>query len=151
MHVYRIAREKYIRDLSGEGARLYGGRWNPRGKAVLYTSSHQSLAALEVLVHTSLQSIPPDLHMLTLWIPDETPAKEISLDELPGNWNEYPAPVFLAEIGKTWLNENSKLILKIPSAVIPAEWNVLINPAHELFSEIKIEDVKAFQFDPRFK
>ncbi len=150
MRVYRIAREKFIQDLSGEGARLYGGRWNPKGRAVLYTSAHQSLAALEVLVHTSFQYIPPDLNMLTLKVPDELPEKIISPKDLPGNWNEYPAPSILGEIGTKWLNENATLILKVPSVVIPEEWNVLLNPAHELFSEIKIEQVKDFTFDPRF-
>jgi RES domain-containing protein len=150
MIAYRISKAKYIKDLSGEGARRYGGRWNTKGTAVLYTSEHQSLAILETLVHSSIQALPTDLKLLTLSIPDSTNPLSYTTDSLPDNWRTYPAPRSLAELGTQWCKNQSSLIMKVPSVLAPTDNNLLINPQHPAFSDLKIERITDFTFDHRF-
>ena len=149
MFLYRISIEKYIRDLSGEGARRYGGRWNQKGTPAVYTSEHVSLAVLEVLVHVPAISLPKDLKLLKLKVPDDIRIEEIDPLILPDNWKEYPSPEDLKDLGTEWAGRCNTLLLKVPSAVIPSEWNYLINPLHEEFRKIKIDKIKDFQFDHR--
>ena len=149
MFLYRISKEKYIRDLSGEGARKYGGRWNHKGMPVLYTSEHLSLAALEVLVHVPVISLPKDLKLLKLKISDKASREEVDPAILPANWKEYPAPTELKDLGTEWIEHRNSLLLKVPSAVISSECNYLINPLHEEFEQITIDGVEDFMFDSR--
>ncbi len=149
MKAYRITREKYARDLSGEGARLYGGRWNSRGYAMLYTSKQASLAALEVLVHSQIQLLPKDLVMIRLEIPGNSTIKSIRVDELPTDWKRYPSPGCVKRIGDEWLAGMESLMLSVPSTVIPEELNLLINPGHTDFSTVIIEEIRPFTFDER--
>jgi len=149
MNLFRIAREKYIRDLSGEGARRYGGRWNKKGDAVLYTSTHESLAVLELLAHVSLQLMPNDLHVLVLSLPDHIDSTQITPKQLPRNWQSYPAPVKLAETGSKWLISKKTLMLRVPSVIIPGEQNVLLNPGHPQMEQVRIQKVRTFSFDSR--
>lgn len=151
MDLFRIGREKYIRDLSGEGARLYGGRWNRRGIPLLYTSQHRSLAALEVLVHTTVHEIPHDLMLLTLSAPDDLEMKSVQVEDLTANWRDYPAPQFLVDMGSEWAELNESALFRVPSVVIPQEWNILINPLHEELKRIEIADIQPFSFDGRLK
>jgi RES domain-containing protein len=149
MYVFRIGRETFIRDLTGEGARLYGGRWNRRGISMLYTSEYRSLAALEVLVHTPLQQLPKDLMLLTLSVPDNLRMKTVQMNELPKYWRNYPAPDSLVDFGSEWAELNQSVLLRVPSVVIPWEWNVLINPRHEEMKKIEIVELQPFSFDGR--
>ncbi|MEX0608086.1 MAG: RES domain-containing protein [Balneolaceae bacterium] len=151
MNLFRITRRKYAGDLTGEGARIHGGRWNRKGFNVLYTSEHESLATLELLAHTSIANIPEDLEMLEISIPDGIPFDEVSIKDLPENWRVYPAPKKLADIGTDWIINRNKLLLKIPSVIIPSEFNVLINPAHPDFSRVSVKEISAFSFDDRLK
>ncbi|MEX0720738.1 MAG: RES family NAD+ phosphorylase [Balneolaceae bacterium] len=151
MHLFRITRKKYAGDLSGEGARIYGGRWNRKGVSVIYTSGHESLAALEVLTHTSIADIPKDLEMLVLFVPDDIRCEEVSAEDLPENWRVYPAPQHLAEIGIKWALYKNSLLLKVPSVIIPTEFNYLINPIHPDFSKVSIKEIRAFSFDDRLR
>lgn len=151
MLAYRIAKSAYANDLSGEGARLYGGRWNPKGFAVLYTSAHRSLAALEILAHTSAPAIPEDLMMISIWIPNDCSSESITPEDLPGDWRNYPAPISLANRGKRWLVEGSALVLTVPSVIIPSETNILINPAHPEFYQVEIREILPFRIDDRLK
>lgn len=150
MQLYRLAKQKYIRDLSGTGARLYGGRWNRKGVSALYTSEHRSLAILEFLVHASLHTLPPNLALMALTVPDENNPQTISQDELPPNWKTYPAPDRLAELGTGWLLASESLVLKVPSVIVPDEWNMVINPAHNNFEDVSIKTVSPFDLDSRF-
>lgn len=149
MDLFRIAREKYIHDLSGEGARRFGGRWNAKGTALLYTSQHESLAALEILAHVPVSEIPNDLSLLVLSIPDSLTIKRVEQLELPENWRGYPAPYELARIGTRWVHSGSSLMLKVPSALVRTDWNILINPAHPDMEKVNIKEVIGFQFDSR--
>ena len=133
---------------SGEGAFLYGGRWNSPGVRVVYTSATQSLAALEMLVHLD---DPGDLAALRFAvIPVEVP--EVCIGEvsrLPRNWRTYPAPTTTARIGDAWIASAETPALRVPSAVVRDEWNYLLNPAHPAFSKLKIGKARRFAFDSR--
>jgi RES domain-containing protein len=149
MQVYRLAKAKYIRDLSGIGARVAGGRWNVKGTAVLYTAPNRALATVEYLVHVPIAIIPKNLRMATLEVPDAAPKTIVSIERLPPNWNHYPPPPELATIGTDWITGNSHLLLVVPSAVVPGEHSVLINPSHPDMKHVKIRDVEVYQFDKR--
>ncbi|HKL15267.1 MAG TPA: RES family NAD+ phosphorylase [Balneolaceae bacterium] len=149
MKLYRILRKKYIRDLSGEGARLVGGRWNPKGVPLVYTSTHESLAALETLVHSPMRNLPHDLHLAVLNFPDNLPIRAIDKKDLPNRWMDFPAPSKLKSLGEEWYRAKTHIALKVPSAIISSEFNILLNPLHSKFNTISIEDVRPFTFDPR--
>jgi len=149
MIVHRISKAKHIEDLSGEGARLHGGRWNPKGYAVLYTSENRALAALEVLVHLNRETIPDDLKIISLEIPDN----EIEVyDEEKFNaiLKHENVENSLKNEGKNWLESKRSLALKIPSVLIRREQNILINPLHSAFPKVKKRIVENFYFDKRF-
>lgn len=149
MYLFRIAKTKYINDLSGVGARVYGGRWNEKGVAVVYTSESRALAALEFLVHTPMALAPKDLSIMTIHIPDSIKPKPIDLAHLPKNWDMHPAPDALAQIGSLWARSNASLLLKVPSVLINEEHNIIINPNHPDFKHLKASSDK-FNFDDRY-
>jgi RES domain-containing protein len=147
--VYRIAKKKYIHDLSGTGARLYGGRWNHKGISIVYTSESRSLATVEYLVHVNLAIVPRGLSISSIKLPHRITPQEISDSDLPANWREFPAPSELAEIGTNWALVNETLLLRVPSAVVEHEFNILINPSHPDFKHVKIIDTEDCTFDER--
>jgi RES domain-containing protein len=149
MLVYRIATSKHINDLSGEGARLHGGRWNHRGMAVIYTSETRSLATVELLVHVSLSFAPTDLKMATIEVPDEPAPEVVDVAALPPNWRDFPAPPELADLGTAWARSNRSLLLRVPSAVVEHEKNILINPAHPVIARAVLTKVEDFRLDRR--
>lgn len=149
MQVYRVARSTYINDLSGNGARIYGGRWNHKGTGVIYASESRSLVMVECLVHVPLAIAPADLRIAIIEIPDRVIPKQISKRDLPSNWRDYPAPQELLEIGTNWVLKNESLLLRVPSAVVENEFNILINPAHSDINMVKISRVDSFTFDRR--
>lgn len=149
MLVYRIAKSTYSRDLSGTGSKLYGGRWNPVGFAMVYTSEHISLACLELVVNLEMIIKIPDLALITLELPDAIKVKTLSTKSLPLNWRSYPAPFELQNKGREWINKRSSPVLKVPSAVIPMEFNYLINPEHPESDEIRIKKISKFELDGR--
>jgi len=149
VHVYRITKTLYSQDLSGTGARLYGGRWNPKGISVVYTAASRALATVEYLVHVPLSLMPRDLRMVTLYIPYWITPKTITIADLPANWRDYPAPPELAELGTQWARAQETLLLRVPSAVVEQEWNVLLNPLHPDMPHVTMPQVEPYQFDSR--
>ncbi len=149
MKLYRIAKTKYVNDLTGMGARIGGGRWNKKGTALVYTSESISLSILEVLVHTSPGTIPDDLSILILKISKKASINKIEIGSLPDNWKQYPALLHLAELGSKWAVNNDSLLLRVPSVVAEGEFNILINPNHPEIKLVKIESIKPFSFDER--
>lgn len=149
MLVYRIAKTKYIHDLSGTGARVYGGRWSKKGIGIIYTSENRALATVEYLVHVPLSLVPGEIGIATLKIPDGITPKEISISGLPANWRDYPAPPELAEIGTRWALANDTLLLRVPSAVVEHECNILINPSHPDMKHVSISQTERFSLDAR--
>ena len=148
MRVWRICSKKHQR-FDGEGARLYGGRWNHVGTSVVYTSGSLSLAALELFVHVDIDIAPDDLVAVQADVPNSLAMETIKIEGLPKNWRRYPAPEALQDIGTAWATKASTAILAVPAAVIPEELNYLINPAHRDFKRIRIQKPLPFHFDPR--
>ena len=149
MHLFRIAKTVYIRDLSGAGPRRFGGRWNHKGTAVIYAAESRSLATLEYLVHVPLPYEPLGLSIAALCVPDGASTRAFSLSELPADWNRFPAPSGLADLGSEWVRGNQSLLLRVPSAVVDDEFNLVINPAHPEMADVSIEDVTPYAFDER--
>jgi RES domain-containing protein len=149
VQVYRITSNRYSRDLSGTGARLHGGRWNPKGISVVYTTESRALATVEYLVHVPLSLVPRDLSLVTLHIPDTIPCKTMAISDLPANWRDYPPPLALADLGAQWVTALETLWLRVPSAVVAQEYNVLITPLHPDMPHITIAHVEPYQFDAR--
>ena len=149
MKVYRIARKNHINDLTGTGAKITGGRWNPKGLPVIYTAANSSLAILETLVHTNIDLMPDDLYIAEIFIEAGFSLHLPDTGKLPENWNIHPAPDTLKEIGKLWIVENKHLVFQVPSAVNPLEYNYLINPAHKEFSRVRITEIFPVRIDRR--
>ena len=149
MIVYRIARKKRIHDLSGFGAERSGGRWNPKGYPILYTASTSSLAILEKLVHVELDLFPDDLYFAKIEIEGKFSRKVVQADDLPDDWNKFPNPDSLKEIGKKWLEEKKYLVLTVPSAINMKEENHLINPRHPEITKVNILETYPFEIDTR--
>ncbi len=149
--VYRLCRARRADSpLDGEGARLYGGRWNPKGVPMVYAGSSLSLATLEVLVHFAFDTAPSDYVAITLSIPDDA-IRELGDDDLPPHWFEEPAPRACQALGAGWARSMASLAIRVPSAVIRSERNVLINPLHPRIDEILVEAKEPFFFDPRLE
>lgn len=149
MIVYRICNKLYANDLQGIGAKMYGGRWNNVGNAVVYTSSSRALAALEVLVHlpsTTLKKL--DFTVVSIEIPENS-VEEIFYDDIKRDFQINRFSTYFKNIGDNWLRENSSLLLKVPSVVIHEEMNYLINPNHKDFNKVKLTETKLFRFDDR--
>lgn len=149
MVVFRVARKSFVKDLSGEGARLYGGRWNPKGVSVVYASESRALAVLEYYVHADPAFLPIDLALASILIPDGASRKELRIEDLPRDWRGYPAPVELARVGGEWAKAREALLLFVPSAVVPRERNVLLNSSHPAMSDVSVVDVEDYFFDAR--
>jgi RES domain-containing protein len=146
MQVFRIAKTKYIKDLTGAGSRTYGGRWNHKGVGLIYTSESRSLAALEFLVHVPASIAPKDLGIVAFDIPPQVKPKKLDLAILPPNWRQNPPPEKLASIGTQWAQSKESLLLRVPSAIIENEFNVLINPLHPDLKLIKLSKPEPFCF-----
>lgn len=151
MIVYRITLTKYVRDLTGIGAHLHGGRWNKKGTAVIYASESRSLATVEYLVHMPISFAPDDLSIAAIEIPYSIKLKKIRLSDLPSNWRNYPAPEELAKIGSKWVSSNNSLLLRVPSVVVEHEFNILINPSHPDMKRVKISNIEKYKWDDRLK
>lgn len=138
MRVFRIARKEYIEDLSGEGARLYGGRWNNKGYSMLYFSESLSLSLLEILVHLDFKYLPEDFSFLEVEIPDELINLKLKTNKLEAHWREHPPHSYSMNLGTNWLKSSKGLAMQVPSAVLPIANNILVNPRHKLISSVKI-------------
>jgi RES domain-containing protein len=146
---WRICAPQYAQAAySGEGARLYGGRWNRRGRAVVYTSESISLAVLEQLVHVE-DPAALDAFVVVSATLDESTVETLAVASLPDDWRAYPAPAALKEIGDAWLAENRSLAMKVPSATVRGQYNLLVNPAHPDFAGVEVSKPEALDLDPR--
>lgn len=128
---------------------MYGGRWNNPGRAVVYASSSLSLAVVEYLVHIDPGDMPNDLVALTIEIPDDIAAETLDVGKLPRHWERSVDSVACRALGDQWLDKASAAVLRVPSAPIPTETNVLLNPRHPDFARVRIEASEPFSFDPR--
>jgi RES domain-containing protein len=149
MIVYRLSRTKWANDLSGEGARLVGGRWNHAGSPCVYTSESRALALIEYTVNINVHDIPRSLSIITVEIPDDF--KIFGIASLPGNWRESPSSSSTKDFGTQQLKLLSHPVLRFPSSVLPEEYNYLLNPLHPLSSSFKVLEIKDFVYDLRIK
>lgn len=149
MLLYRVAHKKFLRDLSGEGARLYGGRWNSPGVSMVYTSLTLELAMFESIAHNTFTSLIKHFGIIILEVNAKVSAEELQESSLPKNWNIYPPPRSLAKIGDRWINNKNSLLLKVPSSLFSSSVNCLINPNHPEFKMIKVVEVKDIAIDVR--
>jgi RES domain-containing protein len=147
MIIYRLTNGDHIKDLSGNGSKLYGGRWNSIGLHAIYTTENVSLAILEILVHVKKYKRPLDYHLLTLSIPDNIKPVTIITEKLKKNWKDDPA--YSQFIGDEFLKTKQSLFLKVPSAIVEQENNFILNPAHADATKIKIVSARLFEFDKR--
>ena len=146
MILYRFSRSEYANDISGEGARLKGGRWNSKGFPVIYTSSAISLALLELLIHSvSFEEIQSNV-LMQIEAPD-IPIKVLAKTSLKQTWQKDID--YSRFIGNEFLKNKVSLLLKVPSAIIPDEYNILINPQHPGFKKVTLVSAKIFEFDMR--
>lgn len=150
MIVYRVGRTKFSEDLTGEGARLHGGRWNHKLTPCIYTSESRALAVLEYTVNVNIDDIPRALSITTFEITNEQ-ILELSTSQLPGNWRASPTPPSSKDFGTRILQEANYAIIKIPSAVITEEYNFLLNPNNKKGIKFKILELADFVYDVRIK
>jgi RES domain-containing protein len=149
MRLWRICRAIHAAGaFSGEGARLYGGRWNRPGVRVAYTSRSLALAAIETFVHLEPNLRPDDLVAITAELPDDVATERLELKTLPRKWHELRGES-LGVFGDRWIGAGRTAALHVPSAAIRGEWNVLLNPEHSDFRKLKIERPRRFEFDLR--
>ena len=147
MIVFRLAKLKFSQDLSGKGAELAGGRWNSKGTPLVYTSESRALCTTEIAVHTPLGIIPDDYYLITIQLPKTLTLEEIKTESLPDDWKTFPHSNATQKIGDQFVRETKSLILKVPSAVVPGDFNYLLNPIHKDFNSVKIIATEAFEFD----
>lgn len=153
--VYRIQKQQFVESvLTGEGARLNGGRWNPPGTPLLYTSATPELALLEVLVHldgTPIRDLPPFVR-ITIELPDAIETIEAS--DLPNGWDSLNFPDALPDFLLSKLMPTyPALAFSVPSVILkhsPSR-NILINPLHSLISQVRIVEVLTHEFDQRLR
>lgn len=147
MIVYRLCIEQYKDDLSGTGAKLFGGRWNSVGIPALYTTENISLAVLEILVRTDINHIPGHYFLLKLDVPDHGNTTIINKSKLKKEWRSDIG--YTQWIGNEFIKSNKSLVLQLPSAIVDEEHNFVINTNHSDFKKVKISSSKKFSFDKR--
>lgn len=154
MKVFRIDRKKYLDStLSGTGAsRAAGFRWNSLNTRLVYTAESRALAILEVAVHLDLaEDLPKNRNYVEIEIPDNIIILEVHLKDLPKNWNTYPPTLITQLIGDDFVEQNEAAVLKVPSNIVPEEFNYLINPIHMDARNIKVLEVMEMRVDRRLR
>lgn len=154
MIVFRIEREKYLKTtLSGTGASISKGfRWNSINTKLVYTAESRALAMLEVSVHLDLsEDLPTDRYFVEIEIPDKIIIQEVKIEDLPEDWNSKPPTLTTQTIGDDFVAQNESAVLKVPSSIVPQEYNYLINPDHPDAKKIKVIRKISLNFDPRLK
>ena len=152
MELFRITQQKFAEDLSGNGSRLFGGRWNSEGYFALYTSSSRSLSLLETLAHTPAKMLDMrNYQLITLSVPDNPEPEKVLLSSLSKFWDAPDTRSFTKKIGDKFLRENLKLLLAVPCVLMPEEVNFLLNPLHKDFNKVKIVNMRRISFDRRLE
>ena len=149
IEAWRLIKRPFVKHaFDGEGARLYGGRWNSLGTPVVYCSATASLAVLEVFANVQHTELAEDFVLISCSFMDSL-VETLDLHHLPRDWRRTPAPAELQELGDKWAEEARSAVLKVPSAIIEHEYNYLLNPRHAQFRGIKRGRPERFTFDLR--
>ena len=152
MRVFRIERLKYLDStLSGIGASIAKGhRWNSLLTKLVYTSESRALSILEIAVHLDLsEDLPEDRYMVEIEIPDNIQIMEVKMEDLPDDWDAKPPSFTTQSIGDDFVSENEAAVLKVPSSIVPQEFNYLINPSHPDIQTIQVVSTYPLKLDNR--
>lgn len=149
MQVYRIAKKEHA-TLDGLGG-LYGpGRWHKKGNLVIYTSEHASLAAWEKIVHVaSVENLPDGFMLIKIELPETIVIQEVPKKVFVKGWDSFPFANETVDYGTSFLKAKEHLALKVPSVIIPDEYNIILNPLHPDIRHCRIISMKPFTFDRR--
>ncbi|MCF6263378.1 MAG: RES domain-containing protein [Xanthomonadales bacterium] len=146
--IYRLIKSKHLdQSFDGSAAKRLGGRWNHKGQACVYCAGTAALSFLEVLVHI-LNARQLKNYVLYQAAINTADIQTLNTKSLPARWRDVPAPHAIRSVGTEWLQSQSSLALRTPSAVIPVDHNYLINPNHHEFKRIQFKQVE-FDLDPR--
>jgi RES domain-containing protein len=149
LSVWWITKQKHAGSaFTGEGARLYGGRWNTPGTVILYTAQSQALAVLEMLVHLDSPELLKAYVLFEVSM-EESLVVDLDRSALPKNWRSEPPPARVQAMGDAWVESATSVVLRVPSVIVPGESNFLLNPRHPDFSRVQIGKPIPFQFDSR--
>lgn len=148
MRLWRITHRKYALDKLCAGAALYGGRWNPIGMPAMYCGASIAITALEKLAHLGAAPRPP-LVLVAVDIPDDATVYDPGLAALPRGWSDLPTSAAAQAFGGAWLTHGAELAMKVPSAIVQEEANVVINPRHRDYHHVKLTVMRPFSFDRR--
>lgn len=147
---WRLVKARYATEaFSGEGARREGGRWNPKGTPVVYLADHPALAALEMFVHLGKSAWKIKFTLFRVEIPKEVKVLELFEAGLPANWRAEPPGPETMTVGEIWFRDRGTAVLKVPSVLVPAAANLVMNPEHPDTGKVRIGKAEAFSFDPR--
>ncbi len=145
---WRVVNQDYAtRAFDGEGARVWGGRWNSAGRAVVYTSATTSLGLLEKLVHTDSGLLPFYIAISVTF--DAELVVTVAPARLPVDWRSLPAPFALKRVGDEWVDSMRSCILEVPSVIVPHESNFILSPQHPGFESLEIGEPITFETDER--
>jgi RES domain-containing protein len=147
---WRVVKKKHASTaFDGEGARLFGGRWNHQGVSVVYVSDSLSLAVLEQFIHLGTAGLHLSYIYFEVIIPDDVAVSSIEQKDLPKNWRTEPPPNSTKQIGTEWSQSHESAVLRVPSVIVPHGSNLLLNPNHANFVKLKIGKPVDYSFDPR--
>ncbi len=148
MLVYRITKALYANQLVASGG---AARWNSRGQFVIYTAATRALACLENVVHRSGEGLLDTFRVMVIEVPDTLLIETVSPGALPPDWFDFQQYNRCQQLGGEWLGSRRSAVFRVPSAIVPNEWNYLLNPAHPDFLRITLLRTEPFVFDPRIK
>ena len=147
---WRLVKAKHAGTaFDGEGARRFGGRWNERGTPMVYLGGSVSLAALEIFVHLTAADARLEYVTIQVDIPSGVSIHELKISQLPDNWREEPPPHVCKTLGTEWIKGGETALLRLPSVIVPSEYNTLLNPHHRDARRLKMHPPQRFGFDDR--
>lgn len=152
MLVWRLTSARHADTaFAGIGNRRVGSRWVPEGYLAVYTSEHLSLGVLEMLVHMEPRHFGDRFVCIPVDIPEDIPIDHLDVDTLPDDWIGRYEDETLQQVGRDWITAGNSVMLLVPSAVVPQENNIILNPEHPDFAAIQVGEAQPFRFDGRLK
>ena len=148
MRLWRIAQTKFALDRLCLGTTQYGARWNPIGMPALYCGTSIAVCALEKFVHVGSGILPPQV-LVAVDLPDDCGIYAPGFDDLPAGWDDLPTSLAAQAFGGRWLRGGAELAMRVPSAIVNEECNMVLNPLHPDYSRVQLSIVRPFSFDQR--
>lgn len=151
MRLFRLSNPRYAHDIKGLGAKKYGGRWNSKGIAMLYTAPDPATCMIEFMVHIKEPRLFPNNQVLVeLSVPDSLATfKRLTANSLPQNWDSTPGPITLKSLGDKFVERGKHLVLSVPSVPVPKARNYLLNPLHANFKQVSLVEITSYPFEER--